>query len=258
MKKSGFAASACAVAMVACALPAVAQEPVSCWDYNTIADNVGSRFGLKGTPDDAIISRSAYYSLTKLPAKVSAPLIGNHSSWFKIEFKAEADGADTPLALSGLLVELDNVEVQQNAAGVKYENHVDAKGKVHYMRLLPLEARFRAGDTTIVAPFRTQGPDYKRQDVIVRLGAFAPETRLAGSADAVFDPKATLPLLQEINAAWRQAGTLTIDFALPEGGAVIATSGALPYVGDEAGAEFTRMNGRAREMLSGGKCQYLE
>ncbi len=257
MKISGFAASVCAGAMVACALPAVAQEPVSCWDYNTIADNVGSRFGLKGTQDDAILSRSAYYSLTKLPAKVSAPLIGSYSSWFKIEFKAEADGADAPLALSGLLVELDNVQVEQSAVGVKYEDHVDARGKLHYMRLLPLEARFKAGDVTIAVPFRTQGPDYKRQDVIIRLGAFAPETRLVGSA-ATFDPEATLPTLREIDAAWKKAGSMTLEIALPEGGAVVSTSGLLPYAGDEVGAEFSRMNGRAREMLSGGKCQYLE
>lgn len=257
MKLSGFAAGACAVAIVAGALPAVAQDPVSCWDYNTLADNVGSRFGLKGTPDDAILSRSAYYSLTKLPAKVSAPLIGGHNSWFKVEFKAEADGADAPLAPSGLLVELDNVEVQQSVSNLKFETHVDADGRLHHLRLAPLEARFRAGESVVAVPFKTQGPDLRRQDIIVRLGAFQPSTWPTGGKPD-FDPRATLPVAEEIMAIWKKAGSMTIELALPEGGAVIATSGALPFVGDEVGAEFTRMNGRAREMLSGGKCQYLE
>lgn len=257
MKLSGFAAGVCAVATVTGALPAVAQEPVSCWDYNTLADNIGSRFGLKGTKDDAILSRSAYYSLTKLPAKVSAPLTGNYSSWFNIEFKAEANGADGPLALSGLLVELDNVQIEQSFKGVTYESHVDAKGKVYNMRLLPLVARFTADDVTIVVPFRTQGPDHKRQDVFVRLGAFAPETRPVGTA-AAFDPKATLPTLHEIDAAWKKAGTITLEIALPERGEVVATSEPLAYVGDAVDAEIAKMNARAREMLSGGKCQYLD
>ena len=50
---------------------------------------------------------------------------------------------------------------------------------------------------------------------------------------------------------------MTIEFILPETGAVVATSEALPYAGDKAAAEFARMNGRASEMISGGKCQYL-
>lgn len=256
MKLSSFVAGVCAVSIVAGALPAVAQDPVSCWDYNTIGDNVGSRFGLKGTPDGAILSRSAYYTLTKLPAKTSSPLIGNYSSWFKVEFKADADGADGPLALSGLLVELDNVGIEQRAVGLKFEDHVDARGKLHYMRVLPLEARFKAGDVTIAVPFRTQGPDYKRQDVIIRLGAFVPETRLVGSA-ATFDPTATLPTLLEIDAAWKKAESMIFEIALPEGGAVVATSEPLAYEGDKAAAEFASMTARAREMLVGGKCQYL-
>jgi hypothetical protein len=256
MRKSAIAAGACAAALLMGAPLAVAQEPVSCWDYNTLADNVGSRFGLKGAADDTILSRSAYYSLTKLPAKVSAPLVGGYGSWFKIEIKAEAQGAEGALALSGLLIALNNVQIEQSAKDVKYEDHVNANGKLLYLRLLPLEARFRAGDQTIIAPFRTQGPDFKRQEMIVRLGAFAPETRPTGAAQ-VFDPQATLPLAQKVDTAWRQAGTMTIEFALPDGGAVVATSEPLAYP-DGIDAEFARMNGQARKMLNGGKCQYLK
>ena len=52
---------------------------------------------------------------------------------------------------------------------------------------------------------------------------------------------------------------MTIEIGLPESGAVVATSGPLAYDGDKIDAEFApRMNGRAREMLRGGKCQFLD
>lgn len=251
-----FSRFACTVLALGAAPLASAQEPVACWDYTTISDNVGSRLGLRGAPDDTILSRSAYYTLTKLPSKLSMPMTGGYGSWFKVEFRADAEGADAPLALSGLLVDLDNITVDRTIKTVKYESHVDGNGRVQNLSLVPLEARFRAGDKTLVVPFRTQGPDLQRQDVTLRLGSFAPPTRLVGGGPA-FDAKATLPLLQEVEAAWQAAGTMTIEFALPEGGAVVATSQPLGYVGDKMRAEFAKMNGRAREMLSGGKCQYL-
>ena len=240
----------------ALAQQATADKPAMCWDYNTLADNLGSRFGLKGAVDDTILSRMAYYSMTRLPAKVSAPLIQLSNTWFNVEIKAEAEGANEPLALSGLLVELDNVSIDARIATVKFEDHVDANGKLLYLRRVPLEARFRAGDDTIVAQFRTQGPDLARQDVVLRLGAFAPPTRLVGGESA-FDPKATLPIVQKIDAAWREAGAMTIEIGLAEGGAVVATSEPLAYNGEKVGAEFAQMNGRAREMITGGKCRFL-
>jgi len=261
MKVLAFGAVAC-VALIAASPQALAQQatagkPATCWDYNTLADNLGSRFRLQGAVDDTILNRMAYYSMTRLPAKVSAPLIQLSNTWFNVEIRAEAEGADAPLALSGLLVELDNVNIDSRVAAVKFEDHVDANGKLLYLRLVPLEARFRAGDDTIIAPFRTQGPDLARQDVVLRLGAFAPPTRPVGGG-ANFDPKVTLPLAQKIEAAWRKAGTITIEIGLPDGGAVVATSGALAYDSGKVDAEFAKMNSRAREMISGGKCQYLE
>lgn len=226
-----------------------------CWDYNTLADNLGSRFGLKAGVDDTILSRAAYYSMTRLPAKVDAPLIPLSNASFKVEIRAEADGADAPLALSGLLVELDNVNIDSRIATVKNENHVDLNGKLLNLRLVPLEARFRAGDDMLVAPFRTQGRDLANQDVVLRLGTFAPPTRLVGG-DRNFDPRATFPLAQKIEAAWRKAGTMTIEIGLSDGGTVVATSGALAYDGKKVDAEFAQMNGRAREMISGAKCQF--
>ena len=110
------------------AAQAVAQEPVSCWDYNTLSDNVGSRFGIKGALDDTILSRSAYYTLTRLPAEASAPMTGRYNSWFKLEMKAEAQGADGPLALSGLLLELDSHVDLRAFRMIKYETDARAQG----------------------------------------------------------------------------------------------------------------------------------
>ena len=98
-----------AVSPQAFAQQATADKPATCWDYNTLAETVGSRFGLKGAVDDTILNRTGYYTLTRLPAKLSAPLSGGAQSWFKVELKAEAEGDSAPLTMSGMLVELDNV-----------------------------------------------------------------------------------------------------------------------------------------------------
>ncbi len=235
---------------------ATADKPAMCWDYNTLAESVGSRFGLKGAADDTILSRTGYYTLTKLPVKLSAPMSGGTQSWFKVELKAEAEGGSAALTLSGMLVELDNVSVDNSFRNLKFETHVDGDGRLHHLRLVALEARFKAGGETISVPFRSQGPDLARQDFVIRLGSFPSPTRPTGGSVA-FDPKATLPVMEQIDSAWKKAGTMTIEFILPETGAVVATSQALPYAGDKAAAEFMRMNGRAGEMISGGKCQYL-
>ncbi|MDP3494733.1 MAG: hypothetical protein Q8R82_16600 [Hyphomonadaceae bacterium] len=256
-----FAMAACialmtAIAPQAFAQQATAEKPVMCWDYNTLADGAGSRFGIRSSVDDQILSRAAYYTVNKLKAKVNSPLAAGVSTWFKLELRAEAEGVDAPVALSGLLVELENPIFSSTIAGEQSEVHVDDSGKVMQLRLVPLEARFKAADTVVSVPFKSQGPDIRRQDVEVRLGAYSPPSRRSGEPSQ-FDPKATLPLIAEIDAAWRKAGSLMIEFALADSGAAVATSDALPYIGEKAAAEFVKMNGRASQMISGGKCRFL-
>lgn len=261
MKVSGLLASLCAVCVVAGAPPAASQQataekPAMCWTYNTLAESVGSRFGIKGAVDDAILSRAAYYTITRLKPTVAAPIAAGSSTSFKVELRAEADGADLPLKLSGLLVELDNPIFSATTPGVKSERHTDGTGRVYRMSVVPLEARFKAGDTIVTVPFSSRGLDLRRQEVEVMLGAYAPRTWLSGESNT-FDPAATLPVVQQIDAAWKAAGAMTIELALPDDGPVVATSEALAYVGDAATVEFARMDGRAHEMISGGKCQFL-
>jgi len=261
MKVSGLLASLCVVGGIAsppqaASQQATADQPVMCWTYNTLGENIGSRFGIKGAVDDAILSRAAYYTITKLKPTVAPPIAAGSSTWFKVEVRAEADGADAPLKLSGLLVELDNPIYSAATQGVTSERHTDGAGKLYRMSVVPLEARFKAGDTIVTVPFSSRGPDLRRQDVEVMLGAYAPRTWLSGQSNT-FDPAATLPLVQKIDAAWKSAGVMTIEFALAGDGSVVATSEALAYLGDAATAEFARMDGRAHEMISDGKCQFL-
>ncbi len=259
MKASGFVTLACAGMMAASAPLAAAQQatedkPVMCWDYTTLADGAGSRFGLKGAVDDTILSRAAYYVINKVKAKVVSPMAAGTTTWFKVELRGDAAGAVDPVALSGLLVELENPLFAPVVPGIRFEVHTDAQGRTHRLTLVAFEARFKAGDEVVSVPFRSQGPDLRRQDIALRLGAYPHPTWPVGQ-QAPFDPTATLPVVKQIDAAWRKAGTLTIELVLGEGGAVVATSEPLSYPGDKAAAEFVRMNARAPEMISGGVCQ---
>ncbi len=240
------------------ALPAVAQEPVACWDYTTINDKAGSRFGLKGAPDDAILSRAAYYYLNGLPVKLSEPLTGLSSAAIKVELRSEADGAEAPMKLTGLFVDVSDVNFPDNAKGIKYETHASDDKSYMSMNVLQLEARFNAGDATVMVPLSAISDRKARSaKMSIRLGAY-PLTSWVQGKKPEFDPAATLPQVQAIHAGWKTAGAMTIKFVEPQSGAVVAVSDPIAYFGDKAEAEFARANGRAREMLRGGKCQYLE
>ena len=102
---------ACVGVLAAVTPPSMAQQatadaPAMCWTYKTLGDGAASRFGLKGSVDDAILSRMAFYTLTKQKAKVSSPLSAGASTWFMVALRAEAEGASSPMKLAGLLVEL--------------------------------------------------------------------------------------------------------------------------------------------------------
>lgn len=240
------------------AAPAAAQAPVACWDYTTIAEKVGGRFGLKGAPDDTILSRSAYYVVNGLPVKVSQPLSGQGSAAIKFELRADAEGAEAPMKLTGLLVEVGGVDFPNDTKGIKYETHANDDKSYIPLQVMPLEAHFKAGDTTLIAPLSaTRERNIRSAKMALRLGAYTPASWVQGKK-AEFDPAATLPQVQAIHAAWKAAGAMTIEFVLPETGALVAISEPIAYFGDKAEAEFARANGRAREMLRGGKCQYLE
>lgn len=93
-----------ALAPHAAAQKATAGAPASCWRYATPAEGVGSRFGIKGDVNDAVLSRAAYYNLTSRKVTTQAPFMGTTSVWLKLELRAEAKGPDGPLALSGMMV----------------------------------------------------------------------------------------------------------------------------------------------------------
>lgn len=259
MKVRGLIAFACAAAVAAVAPLAGAQQatadaPAMCWTYKTLGDGAASRFGLKGSVDDAILSRMAFYTLTKQKAKVSSPFGAGASTWFKVELRAEAEGASSPVSLSGLLVELENPIVSPTTPGITHERHTDEKSQVHSLTRIALEARFKAGDVVVAVPFKSQGADTRRQKIDLRIG-YPLQTWPVGKKPEV-DTAANQQLVNKIDAAWKAAGALTIELALADG-TVVATSDALSYIGDKAAAEFARLNGRAGEMIRGGKCQFL-
>lgn len=146
--------------------------------------------------------------------------------------------------------------IAQSARGLQFETHTDDTGRLHHLRLIPTIARFRAGDASVDVPFKTQGPDFVRQDIIVRMGGYAPMTWPRGAKPA-FDPEATLPLARQIDEIWKKAGAMTIEFVLPEGGEIVAMSESFPYAGDKAAAEFARLDKDKAKMISGGECQVL-
>lgn len=260
MKSVRMVASVAAVAIAASLLgaaPAAAQAPVACWDYTTIDKTIGGRFGIKGSADDAILSRAAYYYVNGLPVKISAPLTGQHNATIRLELRSEAEGADAPLKLAGLLVEVGGIDFPNDTKGVKYETHASDDKSYMSLQVIPLEAHFKAGDATVTAPLSaTRERNMRSAKMALRLGAYTPVSWIQGKKPD-FDPAATLPEVQAIHGAWKSAGAMTIEFVEPQSGAVIAVSDPIAYFGDKAEAEFARANGRARDMLRGGKCQYL-
>jgi hypothetical protein len=254
---AGLAAATFAASLF-CAAPAAAQAPTACWDYTTISKTVGGRFGIKGSADDTIVSRTAYYNVNALPVKISAPLSGQRGSAIKVELRSDAEGAKAPLKLTGLLVDVSSVDFPNDAKGVKYETHASDDKSYMALQVIPLEARFKAGDTTLTVPLGAMRErNIRSAKMAVRLGAYAPATWVQGKKTE-FDPAATLPQVHAIYDAWKSAGAMTIEFVEPQSGAVAAVSDPIAYFGAEAEAEFTRANGRAREMLRGGKCHFLE
>jgi hypothetical protein len=237
---------------------ATAQSPVACWDYTTIADKIGGRFGIKGTADDTILSRSAYYDVRGLSVKVSAPLAGVYNSAIKLELRSDAEGAETPLKLSGMFVEVSDVNFPDNTKGIKFETHASDDRSYLSFRVLPLEVRFKAGDAVVSAPLSaTRESNGRTAKVVLRLGAYSPASWVQGKKP-VFDPAETLPQVLAIQNAWKSAGAMTIEFVEPQSGAIVAVSSTIDYFGDKAEAEANRANSRARDMLKGGKCQYLD
>lgn len=254
---AGTATAAFAISLFSAA-PAAAQAPVACWDYTTISDKAGSRFGIRGASDDAILSRAAYYYVNGFRVKLSEPLTGASSAAIKVELRSEADGAEAPVKLTGLLVDLSDVSFPATAKGITYETHASDDKSYMSMNALPLEARFKAGDKTVAFPVKAISDRNSRSAKIsIRLGAYPPTSWVQGKKTN-FDPKATLPQVQDIHDAWKSAGAMKIEFVEPQSGAVVAMSDPIAYFGGEAETESVRANGRAREMLRGGKCQYLE
>ncbi len=251
------AALTLAVSNSALAQKATPEMPASCWRYGVTSDGVGSRFGIKGTTDDRVLSRTAYYALISKKVSARSPIAATSGALFKVEYRSEAAGLEDDLELSGLFVELDNVTLDNSVRNDQFQYYTDAEGRSIYLRLVPMVARFKAGEAVVDVPFSTQGPDLLRQDLIIRLGAYTSTTWPRGPRPE-FDPKASLPTVQQIDANWRKAGTMTIEILTTgDNPTVAATSDTLPYPGDKAAAEFARLNGRASEMIKGGECQHI-
>ena len=63
-------------------------------------------FGIKGTADDTILSRTAYYEATQpLREGVRAAGRARTTQRSKLELRSDAEGAEAPLKLSGMLVD---------------------------------------------------------------------------------------------------------------------------------------------------------